>query len=426
MVGPKLKTMGSYLAPALFAALWIVSIERKWMLRDPYVATNALIASNDRLVQNYVRSYGEAPESLNDLRLYARYTANRYAAFDVWGQRLEYLHLGKVNYTIRSFGDDGIQNHAGQEADPGVFRWGPSEPHGLTYDDANGSKQHRPSVVLFAGADDSTGTWNAKLFVDPITGSRRLLVRRHDSNRFFMLASHDGVEEFLWIPGQQKIVFTASQSVRYSDGAYIWDLTTDESYNLFTLDGDKSDLDPGNKQKNLYLALSYVKSGVHPEVGIYATLSNSQLLDPAAFFHEQNLHVFTLGDHVTHVVPKKLTVIKPSDYSVEFLGTGTLQPGGEGSSLQKAWLQLPMGGDWEKAVLSWQEFAEHHNKTQLAPYAIWGIAMFYSEASKAAGVESKNGQIFRSYGIELGRALSSMPVAPGYIRAIGAWIGLRH
>ena len=95
--------------------------------------------------------------------------------------------------------------------------------------------------------------------------------------------------------------------------------------------------------------------------------------------------------------------------------------GGEGSPLQKAWLKLPLGGDWEKGVTSWQDFASSYGKSQLSPYAVWGVAMFYQEAAKKAGRQSRTGQIFTSYSVELGTALTKMIVAPGYVRGIGAW-----
>jgi hypothetical protein len=403
--------------------LWIVLSEVRLGIREPLSATMALIRSNDKLVQNHVRAWGEAPESLNELRLFARQTASRYGAFDAWGERIEYLRLGKVNYTIRSFGADGVQNTPGAELDPGVFRWGPMEEHGLRYNLDDGAMQPRPSVVLFAGVDDGAGRWHAKLFVDPASGVKRLLVRRRNERDFFMLAPHDGVEEFLWVPGQDKIVFTASQSARYADGAYIWNLDSDEIINLLTIDAGASELDPGNKQQGFHVAMSAMRASNPPSVAVFAMPAREFLLDPSQFFHPAHLHVYTLGEKITHAAPNADAAKKPTLYDLSFLGTATISAGGEGSALQKAWLRLPMGGEWEKAVLSWQDFASRHGKTQLAPYAVWGLAMFYSDAAKRAGAGTKDGEIFTSYSVELGRALSNMVVAPGYARAIGAWMG---
>jgi hypothetical protein len=413
------------LAAAVFVLTWILCIQFKLMIDDPDQMTAALIKSNEKIIRNYVRAWGETPASLNDIRLYARQTGTQFVNYDVWGERLEYLRLGKVNYTLRSFGADGVQNRPGTRLDPGVFHWGLLLEKGLRYDEESGPMHARPSVVLFAGADDSRGLWHAKLFVDPISGSRRLLVRSRQKKNLYMLAPHDGVEEFLWVPGQQKIIFTASQSARYADGLYIWDLEKDEANNLFMLDGDMAELDPGNKQKNFYVALSAIRNENPPSVAVFVQSASSILLDPRAFFHPTNLHVFNLGDKIEHVYPDKAASQQRTLFNMEFLGFATVSPGGTGNTLQSAWMRLPMGGDWDKAVLTWQDFASSYGKSMLAPYAVWGISMIYSEASKSAGRGSKNGQIFASYSLELGRALSQMSVAPGYARAIGAWIGAK-
>jgi hypothetical protein len=410
----------------VFVCAWIVLIELSIVVNDPGYATAGVVRSNDRLIQNYVRAWGEVPQTLNDIRLFAIQTGKHFSSFDAWGERFEYLRLGKVNYTIRSFGADGVQNRPSTPVDPGSFRWGLMADQGLRYNDQDGSMHARPSVVLFAGADDSQGRWHAKLFVDPVSGSRRLLVKNREQENLFMLAPHDGVEEFLWIPGEEKIAFTASQSSRYSDGVFIWDLKTDEAFNLFALDGDMSDLDPGNKQKRLYVAISSVRMAHPPGLEVFAMPSSEILIDPEKFIHPKNLHVFELGEKIKHILPAPDSFNKTSLFNLEFLGMTTVASGGKGNGLQRAWLKLPMGGDWEKAVMSWQEFATAHGKTQLAPYAVWGLAMFYGEAAREAGLSSKSGQIFNSYSIELGTALSQMPIAPGYVRAIGAWMGARH
>jgi hypothetical protein len=237
-----------------------------------------------------------------------------------------------------------------------------------------------------------------------------------------MLAPHDFVEEFLWIPGQDKIAFTASQSNRYSDGLYIWDLNTDEASNLFSLDPEVNDLDPGAKQRRLYVAMSAVSDSNPPAVSVFALASNDFILNPHKFFHPSNLHTFTLGERLIHSKPKVAPKVKGDLYNLDFLGTVTVAPGGEGLPIQQAWLSLPLGGDWEKGVMAWQSFAAQHTKSQLAPYAIWGLSMLYDDAAKREGRSSRTGQILASYGVELGTAMTKLIVAPSYIRSIGAWI----
>jgi hypothetical protein len=61
-----------------------------------------------------------------------------------------------MNYLIRSFGDDGLQNRANRSPDLGVYQLGENIPLGLKYDDQAGIMHPRPSVILFAGSDDQS------------------------------------------------------------------------------------------------------------------------------------------------------------------------------------------------------------------------------------------------------------------------------
>jgi hypothetical protein len=412
---------GPFFAGTL-VVLWALAITLKAPIFNGRSVTRERIRETDHLIQKHVREFGEAPGSYSELRLYALERDLGYSAYDVWGERLEYVRLGKINYFLRSFGVDGIQNRPNESPDIGIYHWGQMAPRGLSYDDQAGAMHARPSVVLFAGSDNSTGTWHARIFVDPVTGRRRLLAgsRKHPS--YFMMAHHDHVEEFLWLPGQDKIVFTASQSQHYSDGLYLWDLQSDEASNLFTLQAGGSDLTPGFKQRRLYLALSAVRSGNPPSVAVFALESNDFILNPHRFFHPTNLNVFSLAERVVHRKPKTNQKNQGDLYDLDFLGTVTIASGGEPTPLQKAWLNLPLGGDWEKGVIAWQNFAAQYSKSQLAPYAIWGLAMLYEDAAGREGVSTRAGQILSSYAAELGTAMTKMSVAPSYIRSIGAWI----
>ncbi len=420
---------GDFFPSVLTLALWVgLSGGAAHVLRDPARVTEDLIQSTDRLIQTHVRAWGEAPASMNELRLFAKQTSSRYAAFDIWGQRLEYLRLGKVNYTVRSFGADGLQNRPGDPLDPGVFRWGPLEDKGLRYNLSMGASEPRPSVVLFAGADDATGRWHAKIFLDQVSGGKRLLVRDRQESRFYMIAPHDGVEEFFWVPGQEKLIVTATQSARYGDGVYLWDLRRDEFLNLLDVVTEGADLSPTRQERRLHLALSSISAKnaggdtTVPVVSAFVAESTGAALNPQDFFRSVNRHEFELGPAIKHRIAMTESSTERGFDTMDFLGTGTVTNDGRGNPQQIAWLRLPMGGDWEKAVVKWQEFAAAYGKTQLAPYAVWGLSLFYREAARQAGPDTKNGKILSSYSLELARGLNTMPAAPGYARAIGAWM----
>ncbi len=404
------------------AILWALSVSSHWPLVRSRTSTLEIIQGLDDLVQLHISEKKKPPQSLSHLRIYAIEKDVRYSFYDAWGQRLEYLPLGQMNYLIRSFGEDGLQNRSNRVPDLGVYQLGENVQLGLKYDDQAGVMHPRPSAILFAGSDDQTGRWHARLFIDPETGERRLVVKDRERKNFIMVAPHDHIEEFLWVPGQLRIVFTAAHSARYSDGLYVWDLKTDQSLNLFALQTDSQDLDPSLKQKSMYLALSSIAASNPPTVAVFAAPAGQAILDPRKFFHTSNLHVFTIGDPARHV--KSAAVIPGGGdfYNTDFLGTLTIAPGGEGTMIQKAWLSLPQGGDFEKGLIAWQDFSSRFAKTGMAPYAILGVAMFYQDAAEHSGIKSREGQIFTSYSTELGGALSKMIIAPGYVRGIGAWI----
>lgn len=384
--------------------------------------TTDMILENDTIVQNHLRVWGVVPETLNELRLFARENGRRLNSYDAWGERIDYLRLDPVNYLIRSFGEDGIQNRPNSDVDLGVSHLGPLEPQGLQYNAHEGVAHPRLSAVLFAGSSDDSGKWAAKIFVDPMSGAKHLIVRSQQQKDLVMMANHDGVEEFLWLPNHEKIVFTASHSLRYPDGLYVWDLKTDDFYNLFNEEQGGATIEMNGEQKRLHMALAYVTATTPSQIGVFEASAVQSRLDPKKFFHPQSLHVFILDQVIKHIRPLPDAATKASVHDTEFLGSMTVVQGGTGTAIQKAWLGLPMGGDWEESMIAWQDFAAQHSKTQLAPYAVFGLSIFYSDAAAVAGLASKEGKAFAGLSAEMGNTLNSISSAPGYLRAIGAWL----
>lgn len=412
-----------WLVPWLIAAAWIGLGEFARNSNFLRSATETVIHTNDTLIQSYVRKYGEAPPSLNELRLYSHMRRKFYQAFDAWGGRFEYLRLGRINYTLRSFGSDGAQNRLDSEPDPGIFRWGQMVNQGLQYDVEAGAKEPRPSIILFAGADDDTRAWNAKLFLDQASGAKRLLVRSRKVLNLYMLAPHDGIEEFLWLPGgRDRIVFTASGSARYADGIWIWDLKTDQSWNLLQFDQSDRDLSPARKSLGLYVALARVQGGAQPIIEAFVAPSHILPLDPYWFFHPMNLHKFKVldGEKFEHIKPAQGLEKEKSYFDYSWMNRDTIKAGGEGDVLQRAWLKLPRTGSWEKAMTKWQDYAAAHAQSPLAAYAIWSLALFYHDAAVDKRTPQKDAQILLANSYELSGVLTRMTGASGWMRAVAA------
>ena len=429
MMFSQIKLLLRIVTPVLVLIGWIYFSSD---YKNPIVlrkSTMQVIKSNDQLIQTYVRKYGEAPPSLNELRFFAKVKGKFYQGFDAWGERLEYLPLGKINYTMRSFGEDGEQNTESSDSDPGVFRWGQMVSRGLQYSFDLAENVMRPAVVLFAGSDDRERKWNAKLFLDQATGARRLLVRSKSLARLFMLAPHDSVEEFLWLPSGERIVFTASGSNRYGDGVWIWDLKTDHIWNILELGENSGGYKPTSQARSLHVALGYVSNESYPKIGVYIAPADVRPLNPKWFFSKKNLQVFEVGDgenarllSESEITSSNLNSHATFDYS--WLTSSTVESGGVGSNLQKEWLNLPRNGNWESAMHKWQDYAAQYPQSPLAAYAVWALSMFYRDAYTAhQNSNSKDAEILRSFSDELGDALSKMPSAPGWMRAVGPETG---
>jgi len=410
------------LLPWITLALWIVVGEFGVNQAVLKRTTEETMRSNDAMIQAYARRYGEVPPSLSELRLYAKLRGRQYATTDSWGGRFEYLRLGRVNYTLRSFGEDGLQNTLTTEADPGIFRWGQMVRKGLQYNYTAGERELRPSVILFAGADNAQRTWHGKLFLDSATGARRLLIRNKTILNLYMLAHHDGVEEFLWLPDGQRVAFTASGSQRYSDGLWVWDLRTDQAWNVFELDKSSQDLNPARQAKALHLALAYVSTAQNgdPVIGVYVVASSQLKQVPEEFFHQRNLHTYELleRENFVHRFPGDAANLK-STFNYEWMGQATVLPEGHGAGLQRAWLKLPRAGNWEDAIGVWQEYAAANAQSPLAAYAIWSLALFYKDAANALEANPREKSVAAGYSRELSLALSRMIAAPGWMQAVG-------
>jgi hypothetical protein len=409
-------------------APWVIFLI--WALLTEYVYSHAIlrrttedrIRYNDQLIQTYTRKFGEVPSSLTELRLFAKSLNKVFQPSDAWGGRLEYLRLGRINYTMRSFGEDGVQNTLKSSPDPGVFRWGQMVKDGLVYDYDAGRHQIRPSVVLFAGADDQERRWHAKLFLDAATGLRRILVRSRSIMNLYMLAPHDGIEEFLFLPGGRYIVFSASGSSRYSDGLWIWDLESDSCANLLEFSRTFGSINPAKHAQALFVALANVTiSDQGPIVSAFIVPTPTVERDPHDFFHPKNLHQFVIkdGEVTSHLLPDQKTALQKSFFDYEWMGSSTIASKGTGSGVQRVWQQLPRAGAWDEAMTAWQDFASTHSSSPLAPYAVWSLALFYFDAAKESR-DSKESEVLKGYGRELSVGLSRMPAAPGWLKWYGA------
>ena len=188
-------------------------------------------------LKDFELTYKELPRSLAEVRAYARSKKIPCPTVDGFGQRFEFIRFGSNDFAIRSFGADGRQNTLDSDPDPSLVSWRTRPIEGMHYSYEQAVVPTTYAAPLIGGAASPSNPWTAEVFVDPNRGTRQLLVRNREKTNLFMVAPHDQVEEFLWMPNSFQIVFTAVASKRYRDGVYLWNLIDDSLLPVF--DGTK-------------------------------------------------------------------------------------------------------------------------------------------------------------------------------------------
>jgi hypothetical protein len=441
---PNFRNMDSIflvLTALILPLLWVALIPRGDSTWQPAETTTERLLEAEKLVEVYLREIGEVPASLADLKIFAAATDRTIQLHDGWGARFDYLRLDPQHFVMRSFGRDGLQNTLVSAPDDGIFRSGSLPKQSIVSTWRALAKPSPYQAVALVGSDAPTHVWHARLFIDPAAGTRRLLVRRRDASNLHMFAPHDAVEEFLWLPSGQQIVFSASGSSRWRDGIWLWNLLDDSLINLLDLpSGDSIGAQessraaraaPTSREENWFVSLLDVT--VAPQV-IHAAVwprSNAPL-DPKAFYGPDARRAWEIPDPTTGKAesPKAVASIVKNDLLAETFDASRTRAAvtddERGTRTQRTWLKLPLSGPRDQVIGRWQEFAEKQAQTPLFPYALWTLTGLYAEAWQSmpvnAGETSETAEVLRSYGAEVAKALAGIPMAPLYLRAMGGHI----
>lgn len=410
--------------PWLLALLWIA-------VGDPAIPlpgnrlprgemqTKLTLGKNERLIQSYIKEFGEAPPSANHLRVYAGAKNLPFYAFDGFGERFDYVRLGKLHYILRSFGRDGVQNpgkaSGGGEVDYGIYHSGHLSRHSLQATTREVPKSRWYPAAQLAGTDSPDGEWNAHLYVDHVVGNRRLMVRQRHRGHLHLFASHDGVEEFLWLPDSKNIVFTATSSGRYGDGVFVWNLEEDITFNVLD-EMDQTRLSPATREQGFFLSLLGVSTR-GPSAFAFVLPAQPGPLNPQDFFVPENLISFVVAKNGKPTMiprPPELQSFGTREFFGPLTLDGDLMPSLYGSLVQKKWLQLPLHGSLQTVLEAWQDFCAGNTTSALLPYGLWTLGALYNQAALQTG--KREGDILRSYGAETDRALMLLPLAPRYLR----------
>lgn len=393
--------------------------------------THKRLAKLNQIIQDFRKKYKITPENFTTIRAFAIAEKQAFNGYDSFGQRLDYMRLSDRHYLVRSFGADGVQNTTRSAPDLGIVQWGQRPDSGLIYQYNKATVANYYPAVLLEGSESPNRQWLAKLFVDVDSRSRRLVLRHLRRKGLFMVASHDQIEEFLWLPNGEQLVFTGSGSLRNRDGLYLWNLANDETINLLDVVADALVISPAARESGVFLSLA----GISPATGnkpttvyAYFNFRSDGPLSPEAFFVREQIIAFTLPEPGTlkKEVPKFLGMGAPG-IDAEFASPRTrlLNPKanielGTGLKNQQAWLSLPMSGDMEAVLMAWQNYIEKQHSSPLFPYALWVLGSFYNESYAIMAAKRRpEADIIRTYGTEVARALVHYPGSPTYLRALG-------
>lgn len=393
----------------------------------PYAAemrTRRRLHTDLKVIRAFIQEFKKTPLDLGQLRSYAAAKHLPFRAYDALGERLDYVRLDDRHYLLRSFGQDQEQNRITGERDYGVMLWGPAPQSGPTYVFPTQPTAKTFPVILLMGADSPDHKWLARLFVDPAYKTRQLVVRSRERLSTVMLAGHDHIDEFLWLPDGHRIVFVASGSEKQRDGLYLWDLEQDTLVNLLEVASSKLSASAGQSPKKLWLALAGV-TFPGPKLFAFVTPRHEGGLDARVFFSFEHLIGFEIQAHdQAKEVPREdlqLATIE-SPLNLPPFQTGFLVRRGGGLLTQALYSALPLRGEAEDVLLAWQKFSEKSGDTPLFSYSLLMLAAIYGAASeRLQSKDALSATSLRSFGTEIARALLNYPLAPSYLRGLALY-----
>jgi hypothetical protein len=377
------------------------------------------------VVNNYKDKYKRLPKNMNEIRVFSIASGRSVSPYDGYGNRIFYQPVSKYHYLIKSFGADGEPNTLNSsEIDISLSNLVDSPSFPPLYQNSLNAQMHLYPSVCTMGCKSATKPFYAFLSVEPVTGSRYLIVRNINKRNFFLVASHPKIDEFLWLPGGEEIIYTVTDDNKYRDGIYLWNLKKDETRNLLDdMDPLKLGISNDNDQK-YFLSLSSIVAGTR-KVQVFITKRTSNVLHPSEFFSKKSFY--------SVVVPEKnaqRTIFnQPKDllYVTAFQQQNPLDldigKPFHGFPAQHKWVMLPITGDMQNILESWQDFSMKNASTPLFPYGLWWLGAIYAEASKVTmPVSFKHGVMLKAFGMELLRALASLDTAPSHLRAMATYM----
>jgi len=415
-----------YLLAIAFA--WICPIVLWWATiaqpndRDFNLRTDEILEQGKQTVVQFEADFGAVPTNLSMLRSFAKLSNESFAPYDTNNQRLDYVRFDDSHYVLRSFGKDGFQNHGKSSDDRIIGRviGVPRFPYLNSRQSSVRTNAYDSGLLLGSVSKDKR--WYAQLYVDKLTGSKKLVTRDLKRKNHYLIAYHDGIEEFYWVPGSQKIIFTATSSGRYQDGLFIWDLTTDKTVDILkaakTFSPNIEAL-IGNIDR---LHLSLLKLDIRSQKLYFLMFPN--LYEPLSPYRWIGMSsIFTLDlRSVSQKAPRPIiqeyipdetySLMKSFWKSADFPSSGTL--------VQRKYTKVRVQ-NMKKRLEIWSPFVKKHFQTPISGYAMWRWIMDHIEAYGDKRYVSLKGQILANLK-QLSELLAKDRVAPSYLRSLAHFV----
>ena len=415
--------------PATIAGvIFCWAIPLGWIAASPPISpaeegisrTEAILTGNRIVMSSFYAEYKDYPFSLSELRSFARNHKLPLSLYDAFGNRFEYIRLNRREYIIRSFGEDGTQNTVLSDRDPSIVSWRDEPERGVSYAYLTKLSLGLFPPIMLAGAESPNQEWIADLHVDPAQNARKLIVRYLKAKDILLVAPHDQVDEFLWLPNGYQIVFTATGSDRYRDGIYLWNLLDDKTESLTDLILNRA-VDMHHADENRY----YISlMGIHlsgPTVYVYLMPSYTYELDPVAFHSAATISAIKIPE--SRAAPSIVSLsgfdtVKTFSALDSIIDRRSSIVGTPVRRIHKDWMALPFRGDVEQVLSPWTEFTGEHSLSPVLPYALWQLVILYADAmSLLSKINPEEGEIVRSLAVEMAARLATLSFAPTYLRA---------
>lgn len=408
---------------AVLPLLWLALTAATLYSGHPWTdEEKAVLNDAGKWINKFKASYGRVPDTIAEMRAFSKSRKNAFSPYDSYGQRLDYLTLGDAAFILTSYGRDEQANTLTSRADRTLLHGVDAKPAALESIFPSESKMHFYQGAFLEGLSAPATHLVAKLWINPRSEARRIVIQDPKRPQFVMTSTHDAVEEYLWLPSGKELIFTAFGSNRYEDGIYHWNLETNITHNFIKTLRSKYFADSPESEK-LVFSLSHI--GGKPQFAyFFAAPLHEADLNPKEFYRYGNFFAIDIKGKMTS--PEALERVPAEqnftifDYGVNHRYLIAKETENGGSPLQKEWLGLPLEGHPETLILAWQSFCSNHSSnTPVLPYGLWWLASLYNDTYRYLKVyKPSQAAPVRNFGIEISEALASQTTAPIYKRAM--------